>query len=663
MNGLKYVIRKAVKRKSQQPFADAFRTIGVQQRVDVQTRSSFVLPTPIYGFGLSRIRDMNDPKQVQRFWDSTCETRFPGQITLPALNQDATEPSNPATYTLKAMKRGLEHAGVLFGFWSALKNDGTQAIYSFTNNGSSWNNNPVLVYNAGVDSLSANVIVSLADAVVHKGLRWVLTSSTQDGGGGSTPSQWGIYSAPAGAAASYTSKMNASWPAGGASSATYPTSEDQNNDGGLLLDYGNTLIAVLWGTAANTIGVYYSTNSGAAWTAGATIISANGPTGVAIYYDQAGNVAPVIGTREGVYALNSTFATATLILPMTSTQDVNNGRRMAVWNSTLYVPTGDGGMLSYFWDGSVAHITPMGPNLYDGLPVDTQGHVVNLLPSSQWLFASYSGSGAATKARLLAWDGIGWHSYFKNGTVNQEIDWMLVSTVGGTQEMHVAVRTGANATDMRYVEKPLVNPYSDATFKYDTAGYIIRPDFNAGFPDINAAWLKVNLEMVSPTASETITESYFTNGGAVSTSLGALNSTTPSANFGSGVGVSAISVQLTETYARGPTNTNSPQGRTTQLSYLKRPDELEEWAFIVDLKATAEPEPNSQRNVETIIAELRALRPPTQIILVVFNYGQNGPRNVVVDPFSANEMLDELYGPIANEEREGLVTVTCREVI
>lgn len=660
LNGKTYHVKGNIIRRSQQPEAEAFRTIGLQRRENIITSSSLVFPGGgLRGFGIQRVRDINNLHELARFWDSTLETRF-GQITLALLDQDATDAS-AAAGTVGAMKMGLEHAGHLFGFWTTT-NAGNEDLYSFTYGSGSWDNNEKKIEEGTVPS-------SILDAVAHKTRRFVLYANSDD---------IRLYS-------SETTTATTDWTVRGnpGTTANWPNNQladavtgDEQIDAGLLLSFGNTLLCFYWDEDNGTIACVESADNGGTWAASLTtnLSSANGPTGVEAFYGLDGLPAPVVGTAEGVYALDFTNNVLNLIAPLPT--NTNNCRRMKVWNGDLYVPTGDGGMVRVRHLGSGAfQIRPCGPNKDDGLPSDTQGRVTYMFPSDRWLFAAYSGNSASTKARILAFDGGveddegihgGWHHIYKHGTANREINWFAISGVGGTTILHASVRTGTNTSDMRYFEKPLTNPKSEA-LKCELSGTITRPSIDGGFPDINAAWLRVSVDADDLSAADTgeyITIKYGLNGAAAdTTTLGNILSGQKYQNFGSGLGVSGINITLQEVYTRDAgDNTQTPKGRSTAITYLKRPDELEAWSFDIDLLETAN-NGGATRGVETIIAELEALRPPTQIVLVAFAYEGVTGKNVIVEPLVWAEQVDEPESTRRYGWRTGMVTVTVREVL
>lgn len=640
LNGKDYEIKGEVRRFSLEPFAQAFRPIGLQRREGIVTASSFVFPPPTGGFGLARLRDIDDPKQALRFWDSTLETRFGSQVTLAPLNQDASEHASS-----NVMKTGVEHKGTLYGIFTELSATPEHFIgaYHWAAAGTfNWGDT-----RNGISGGQVNPAVPL-DVITHKTSKFLLWALTND------------HKISSAAANTWAAAEGTGWPANLLADSV---TRNEDIDAGLLLDFGNTLLAFLWDENNGEIKVWKSTDSGTNWTSVVTVGSSNGPTGVAVFFDQNGDIAPVVGTREGIYAIDLTNSTASRILSLADQPSNDNCRRMAVWNGDLYVPLGDGGTLRVRHHGSGQFsVTPVGPNLDDGLPSERQGHVTWMLPTSQWLFVAYGGHTASTKASIFAYDGLGWHHIFQNGTANQEIDWIGISDRDdGTLRMHISVRTGTNSTDMRFLEKPLTNPKSESV-RCESSGSLTRPEFDGGMPKVDTAWLEVfydAADLSASTAGEYINIDYGLDGDDPATDLGDILSGDKDLQFASGVGVSGNSISVKETYNRDSgDNTQTPKGRSLEVTYLKQPVDLFGFGFEVDIVSSAR---HVNGGVEEVIANLTTAQ--ASVTLVTLKYGKASQVNVRVRAIEGLEQLTEPANAFDEGERHGTVKVLCEQVI
>lgn len=650
INGNTYIYIGEIQRAKLPPLSPPIRTQGIQRFEDIQTASSVKFPVPSLGFGLARIRDINDPRQYLRFWNSTLETRFGSAVTLPPLDQNATDPASNAPGASRF--GGLEHKGTLSGFWTNFITPNYE-VEEYEWDGD-WDNITIII--EGTAGLTTNP-PTIFDGCIHKTERFCLYAWAND------------HKVRAAAASSWSDAGGTGWPANlFANSVTF----DEDLDGGLLLDFGDTLLAYLWDETNAEVEVWKSTDAGANWSSVVNIPSGNGPTGKAIYFDQDGTVAPLVGTREGVYAIDIAGSTADLILSLRSQPDDNNCRRMTVWNGRLYVPTGDGGMLRYGPLGNgVWEAVPVGPNLDDGLPSDRQGYVTSMVATNNWLLVAYGGASASTKAsifayeeqheHLLAGDRGGWHHLWQNATANRKIDWLAVSEqADGTVRLHWSVRTATNDTDMRYMEKPLTNPQSE-TVANEASGFVERPDFNAGFPRFNAAWLQLAVDaadLSAATTGEHINESYFLNGGTGETALGHFLSGDKDLDLGSGAGVSAVSFRSKETLKRdsGGANTDTPRLREVEWVYQKRPPAKYDFTMTLDLVKSAEVQ---RAPVETVVSRLTTAE--STVTLIALLHRGVSSTNVLVEDLAFLDTIPA-QDKAGGEQRGSFARIVLREV-
>ena len=422
---------------------------------------------------------------------------------------------------------------------------------------------------------------------------------------------------------------------------------NEDIDAGLLVNYGQELVAVIWDEDSKAITFFSSTNNATTWADETTQIpSVGGPHGVAVYPDTDGTTKIYVSTYEGIYAVDGTVSTWTydLIVPMTP--HTNNGRRMTIHDGSLWFAQGvDADTPAPIYRMTVRGGTRdvdsgFGLNAGDGVPKELLGSVNWMKSAGDFLFISVGGHDGADDrfSRILAWNGLGWHSMTEHGTADKPIEWIDVGAGDdATPRLHYGVRTSSSASDARFLEQPLVNPRSGVSIKREddsagVVGYIDLPYIDLGMPHESKNFLRahVNAESLNSSASdEYISIQYGKDDAArTTTALGNFTSATTANTLASNAGVSAKNIGLRVNLLRGSTNTNTPKLKDIIVEGMVVPGNgnlTYQHEMIIDIDQTAQA---LSVGTETIYDNLKTLL--ATVTLVDFEFGGES-RKVAVD--------------------------------
>ena len=394
---------------------------------------------------------------------------------------------------------------------------------------------------------------------------------------------------------------------------------DENVDAGLFATIGGELIACVWHEGTG-ITFFRSTDGGVAWADEAVDIpSANGPQGVAVYPDIDGEDKLYVGTNEGLYIVDTSPSTWTyqLLMPMSNSND--NCRRMTVHEGSLWFAQGvDNSSPAPIYKLTVQGNSRLiesgfGLSYGDGVTADMLGPVRWMKSSGDQLFISIGGGtvGGSTgrKARVLAWNGKGWHHMYQHSTADQPIEWIDVgSGDDGTPRLHFAERTATSAATAKFLEQPLVNPRSGVSIKRAGDGQFIElPYYDLGMPHESKNFLAAHVSADDLTAShETVEFHYGLNGADRDTvDLGDFTSAVSKLQFASGAGVSAKDIGIMIKLNRNDsTNTNTPKIKDIIIEGVVVPSILYEHQMTIDIEQTAE---ETGQSVETVISNIETL--------------------------------------------------------
>jgi len=402
--------------------------------------------------------------------------------------------------------------------------------------------------------------------------------------------------------------------------------DGQNIDAGLFATIGGELVLAV--KHGSNITFFISTNDGLTWAdESIDIPSANGPQGLAVYPDIDGEDKLYVGTSEGLYIVDTAPSTWTYQLIMPMTNSTHNCRRMTVHEGSLWFAQGvDNDSPAPIYKLTVqgnSRIIESGFGLSygDGVPDDMLGPVRWMKSAGDQLFISVGGGDSGRNARILAWNGKGWHHMYKNSSANQNIDWIDVdSGDDGVPRLHFAERTATANSASKYLAQPLVNPRSGVSIKRAVDGQFIElPYYDLGMPHNSKNFLTAHLSADDLTASHETVEFHYGLNGADrdTTDLGDFTSSVSKIDFASGAGVSAKDIGIMLKLNRNDsTNTNTPKIKDIIIEGAVVPSILYEHQMTIDIEQTAE---DTGQSIETVISSIESL--VESVIQTQFKFG------------------------------------------
>ena len=485
----------------------------------------------------------------------------------------------------------------------------------------------------------------------------------------------------------YTSSDGASW----TPSTTQPTASlllnditsDENIDAGLLAEINNELIALLWHEDDGTITAFSSTNGGTTFAdeSNFDIGSANGPQGVAVYPDIDSKNKLYVGTAEGLYIVDTSVSdwTFELIFPMPHSTD--NCRRMIVHQGSLWFAQGvdtatPAPIYRLTVQGNSRRIeSGYGLNVGDGVVDDMLGPIKWMRSAGDQLFISVGGGASSRKARILAWNGAGWHHMTRDttGGADRVINWFDIgSGDDGTVRLHYGLKTSASASSFNFLEQPLVNPRSGVSIKRQddavgVTGFINLPYIDLGMPHESKNFLRVHINAESLDASNENILIKYGKDGLVRTgnTLGTFTDSITAITFASNAGESAKNIGMQINLTRGSTNTNTPKLKDIIVEGMVVPGNgnlTYQHEMIIDIDQTAQ---TLAVNPETIYDNLKTLLATVTLVDLKFG-GESRKVAVVREASSFLTYLDEdTYSSAPNSlaNRRGVLRLVLAERI
>ena len=452
---------------------------------------------------------------------------------------------------------------------------------------------------------------------------------------------------------------------------------NEDIDAGLLAEIGGELVAAVWDEVGKVIRFYSSTNSGDKWQdENIRLGSNNGPQGLVVYPDLDRENKLYLATNEGIYIISTAEEnwTSELVFRMPSHED--NGRRMTIHNGAIWVAQG----VDNSTPAPINRITVQGDSrtieagyglsFGDGVISDLLGPIRWMVSAGDFLFASVGGGAANRNARVVCWNGKGWHHMTKYGTANKKIQWIHFSSRDdGIPRLHYAVRTGDAVSNTAFLAQPLVNPRSGVAIKRadldgTNAGHIELPYYDFGLPQENKNLVAVHIvaEDLTDASNEFIEVEYGINGAATTTDLANFTSSTVKSTFASDAGLSAKNIGFRLKFNRADgTNTNTPKLRDFVVEGFVVPTIQYEHQMTIDIKETAQ---ITGQSVETVISNLETI--VSSVTQVVLKFGSVS-KYVTVDrersAFSFALDSWENSGPTTLADRTGVFNLVLIEKV
>lgn len=588
--------------ENQEPFAQLERRQGSALIEDLDRDTILIKPlTKGLGYRYWGTRK-DDPNTVRGFWDSSVDTRFDSGVYAARTATTATNLSNAEVIRASVESR-VDGTLKLWSFWDRQQSTSLRGVIGGSFNGSSWNNDAVVVYNS-----SAAETVCL-DAIATAGAIVVLLWSSND---------HLVYRSTDG-----TSYAASSTPITANRLDTLSAANADNN-AGKLVEIGGELVAVIVDMVSDTITFFSSTNAGDTWSDETLEIPGAAVLGVATYpgIDDADKL--YVLTERGLFEIDTAPSTWTsvLVYPNSQVGDLVFSSRVAVWDGFLwFAPSvgNDEGAIIVRMDSSAGirdFKSGMGLDVNDGIPSTYLGAPRWLKPAGKFLYMSVGGHSASRNAKVLCRNGVreiedGWHFMYSNGSANQEIEWLEHSSLGGTEaeRLHFSIRTASSTVTTHYIGNPNANPSSEITFIFDDGGSVTLPRLNAGHPTNTKNWIQFRIaarDLDSNTSGDYIVLDYGVDTAAPTTNIGNFLSGTPVLNIGSKAGVEGYEIELNVEFQRDAGSTADTVAMASlQIQYSVNVPILKRYQITVGAKESAL---HGQRNTPAlVIANLQTL--------------------------------------------------------
>lgn len=236
------------------------------------------------------------------------------------------------------------------------------------------------------------------------------------------------------------------------------------------------------------------------------------------------------------------------------------------------------------WDGQSAR--SIGLDRDYGMPANRRGAMTNLADAFSYLLATLDlrAGDPSTTPSIMAYDGVGWHTVWVAPAATSAPD-----SIGCVKMTSIVEETRlwfGFQTTMYYIEQQpgVFNPYQVADTEYEEDGYLIRPWFRTSWPADKLA-LSVEVEATLPTPDENISIEYALNDDEANwTVLGVVHqSGVTYFSFNAGYGVLWRSIRWRYVLRRGTVATNTPVLHSLVFTYKKVVPALYAFTFLLDL--------------------------------------------------------------------------------
>jgi len=670
LDGKNYAIRGQIRTQAFDPWPEPLRIVGNLQRRDRTNANQWIQES--FRSGLGYYRAVGDPPanpdtghpSYRGFFNSTLETRWAGQVTLPTNGQsmshtnDGTsgEPDHNYSGIFKARSAG-NYPGLYA--WSDLKEESI-AFW----NGSTW---------AEGKDLTSGYTNYRPTAVTEYQGTWQIWGGVP----GAVPSKIVTINA-AGAFADFTPSTNLSH---------YPLD--------VVIFKGLVHYAVTWERANGLFQIETSTDGGDNWADVAGLeISNMYPSGsssvnawakLVEYFDADGDPALYLVTNNGLYLVDLSGADILPVIKFGTDVHPSTDTKPVVWNGDLYIPRGKS-LVKFNFNGSWVEVSPLelGTVPTDMLATSAKKGFTSLVASDRWLFASVSG---VAGAYVFAYDGEGWHYVFSldgSSAVKTITALALHDTVGGGAiDLIVLAQDAAPGTsDSTFyrLRKILEDPLNNTTYagrQFPTSGTLVTPWFDGGMSEVDSTILASGGGFKGLTSNRTVkvetaleySDTYQSNSATIATFTA---DTDKIIRYGAsstrGPGLSGRSWRHRYTLATD-SNTATPALFYPVTYYKKRPPQIHEIAFLVDLEETVKLNQWEWSSADDVLEALNDAAISVTLLELDFP-GKNAVTNVA----NSSTLYVEVQGVPAQHEggenprqwlpevESGTALIVCRQV-
>lgn len=614
LDGSTYELDGGVQREAIPEWPQFQPDIGKRRREDRAYISSYAKESWGGGFGILKSLPEVD---LDRFWDADAETRFPGQITPPILAvQDTITP-------LLNLGQMLNFSDKVFAITAGSLNQ--HYIYNY-NSSSGWGSySSIGSYGRGLMLGSIKKYSKLYSLV------WGPDPS------GTTGIHWAIWSG----VGSTTGTMNIGYADVNVPVSSFPVN-CSDKPVVITTSTGNTFYG------ESSVMVCYDPDDVNTYLRGKGVLKTSGAS-----YRNVGASLSLVAIGDGkLFVNNSTSRDANFVFNVGPSIDYD-GKGLISWNRTLFIPSSKD-ILAYQEDETV---TPIGAD--DGFSDEISGPFTASAISLQYLLLGKSGDISTRKAIIVLYDGIGWHSIWKDSAYQRFIYNMEVSQLSNEMpRLHffVSPTLGFNGATLAY-HLPFLssNPITEGSLTVATQGYFTDSQFQGYTPELPGGFYRVSIQGEALGTPHIITVCYGINGAAPVITLGQVSSSGQWLNFGT-VGTQGNYIQMKYILERGTLAGTYPQFKMAVMEYMKNPPLRESWLFTINNNKTAK---ELQLSEEQVLSNIRTSQQKNTMI--PFNYGAMGTRNVRVESALAQESVIENM-PSFEAERKSLIQVRLVEI-
>ena len=546
INGVRYPIAGSV-RRSLSSIYPGKTVIGDYTKDSSPILSTLALSDHRGGIGQD-IYDGEGP--ANRSWYSTADTRYKGHLILPPLvTNTGGLPAGATQFGAMVEFKGELYVSIWVAAASALN-----GVYKYNNATDSW----------GSRVLAPGTPEIMYDAVVGNigGTQYIIFAENQN---------------------YYYSTDGAAWTAV-AITANYARMVVIWDDKLWLIGSSNEIV---YGTAVGTI----PTTNVAGKVSVKNVLDLQA---LIVARDATGEQIIYAVTANGLLAHdfgNSRFTQTGLHIPSKTTTTLRSLATAYQWREAIYFAA-ETSLFKYAIGAGQAAISVVGPDRDGGIPSGYGSLIARIYPSLNELIVSINGTGTQ-KGLLLGWDTQGWRVLTElaasenfSSITKTGIAGMYVSGAYGEYRVWW---TSDEGDYIKYMKLPsdLVNTLQISTYTYDAAATHDWPWFTAGQSDVTKVAVRVKVETKNPTASETVILSYaldwvetYTAFATISaagvTTFNFPNATTPT-------GTAFRAIRFRAEFARGGTNTNTPDLLSVTLEYYKKMDPKWQFQVAVDM--------------------------------------------------------------------------------
>lgn len=658
LNGTEFVIRGTMLSRHYEAWADPTRVVGSTRRSDKINAPQWVMENWESGAGYFRhIGAPPTPESFEKthpsfngFYMSTVETRFPGQVTLPGLQESFTATVNDEMPWYKIVRA-----------WQSASLDGFLVLSSEANDAINGANSTITSIEEKKDLSGAtynNLIIRTA--FPHNGNMYLM-------GGDSTTI--GNVQLIMNAAGSF-SDLSPSTPPGGVPIAGTSIKDIIY----LVVREANP------GSNGKRMWIEKSTDDGDNFSA---------VSGTEFTYRNLDHADWIIGpystglpaaflhTEEGLkfFVVSTEILSDVAKLDNTwTTRNFYDAGRAHFYGGEIYLPRGKS-LIRYnpqsgIWRDVSVLTQKRIPSSYQGR------YIGNTVPFGSWLFVAIPSTDTST---IWAYDGINdaWHSIASFDTsagLISGLDFIIIGTgaADADNDLVVMYKMAGQDTLMFKIDDIGENPL-EITKKYASSGTLITPDFDAGMSEIPAAIIQTggsfddldagNEEIQVETALN-LSTSYEAGAGTVLTFDG--TETNRAVKFASGAGIEALSWRHKFTFSRGSTNTKTPIMYYPVTTYRKKVVDLHRFQVVVDIGQTVARNPNFQTATQ-VMSKLETINDNVPLVTFVYPgssaHTGGATRYVEIEEMPAQTDLEG--NPLSRESNptRGAVVLTLREIV